>query len=71
MAANIYTVAISDSLGIDRDAAEKIQNFISMWFDDFCWSESTKRQIIVAAKQAQQMMNNPKYADLLNYKVSA
>jgi len=49
----------------------KIQDFISTWFDDFHWSSSTKGQIVFTAKQAQMMMNDPKYADLVNYKVGA
>jgi len=71
MTANTYTIAISDGLRIDRDEAEKIQDFISTWFDDFRWSSATLRQIIVTAKQARKMMNDPKYAELLTYEVSA
>lgn len=68
---NIYTQTIAEGLNVDIDSATKIQDFISTWFDDFHWNSSTKGQIVFTAKQAQMMMNDPKYADLVNYKVGA
>jgi hypothetical protein len=68
---NIYTQTIAEGLKIDLQSASKIQSFIECWFDDFRWGSSTKAQIVFTAKQAQMMMNDPKYADLVNYKAGA
>ena len=65
---NAYIEIISSELKIDSESAQQIQNFISNWFDDFCWSSSTKLQIVRTAKEAQAMMINPKYAELLEAK---
>lgn len=69
--ANIYTEIISDGLNVEIQEAEKIQEFIFCWFDDFRWGSSTKNQIIYTAKKAQAMMKNPKFAELLSYEVGA
>ena len=62
---NLYQEIIADGLSITTEEAQSIQNFISNWFDDFCWNSSTKLQIIRTAKEAQTMMADPRYAELL------
>ena len=62
---NIYTKIIAEGLKVDIKTAEQIQVFMSKWFDDFYFGSSTKLQIIRAAKEAQSMMTDPRYADLL------
>jgi len=62
---NLYTEIIADGLRIDIESAKKIQDFMLTWFDDFRWGSSTKLQIIRSAKEAQIMMADPRYAELL------
>ena len=62
---NLYQEIIADGLSITTEEAQSIQNFISNWFDDFRWNSSTKLQIIRTAKEAQTMMTDPRYAELL------
>lgn len=67
---NLYTQIIADGLKIDLQSASKIQSFIECWFDDFRWGSATQAKIVRTAKEAQAMMNDPKYADLVNYEAN-
>jgi|APCry1669189567_1035234.scaffolds.fasta_scaffold106089_3 hypothetical protein len=62
---NIYTKIIAEGLKVDIETAEQIQSFMCKWFDDFYFGSSTKLQIIRTAKEAQSMMADSRYADLL------
>jgi len=65
MNTNLYTEIISDGLKINYESAEEIRDFISKWFDDFRWGSSTKLDIVRAAKEAQAMIADPRYSELL------
>jgi len=62
---NAYTEIIVNGLNIDAEQATKIQQFVCNWFDDFRWSSATKLQIIRTAKEAQAMMADTRYAELV------
>jgi len=62
---NIYTKLIAEGLKVEAKQAEQIQDFMSKWFDDFRFNSSTALQIIRTAKEAQTMMADPRYAELL------
>ena len=62
---NLYTKLIADGLKVEIDQAEQIQDFMHKWFDDFRFNSSTALEIIRAAKEAQKMMADPRYAELL------
>ena len=68
---NIYTELIAKALKLDMESAKKVQHFMECWFDDFRFGESTERQIIRAAKDAQIMMADPRFAEVIAYKASA
>lgn len=62
---NIYTEIIMNGLNIDEEEAQFIQEFISIWFDDFRWSSATKTLIIRTAKEAKAMIENSEYSELV------
>jgi len=62
---NLYTEIIAKGLAIELEDAEKIQNFIETWFDDFRFNSATEKKIIRTAKVAQAMISDPRYAELL------
>jgi len=62
---NLYTEIIADGLEVTPQEAEQIKDFIFNWFDDFRFNSATKLQIIRTAKEAQTMMKDPRYAELL------
>lgn len=64
---NAYAESIVNGLKVDEEEAIKIQNFINNWFDDFRWSSATNSQIVRTAKQAQAMIADPRYAELVAY----
>jgi cell division ATPase FtsA len=64
MATNAYTATIADGLNINLESAEKIRDFVNKWFD-FRWSSATKLEIVRTAKQAQTMMADPRFAELI------
>jgi hypothetical protein len=66
---NTYTELIAKALKIDVESASKVQRFMECWFDDFRFGSSTERQIIRAAKEAQAMMADPRFADVVAYEV--
>jgi uncharacterized protein YbaA (DUF1428 family) len=68
---NIYTELIAKALKLDMESASKVQHFMECWFDDFRFGSSTERQIIRAAKDAQKMMSDPRFAEVVAYKASA
>ena len=67
---NIYTKLIANGLKIDIESASKVQHFMECWFDDFRFGSSTELQIIRAAKEAQAMMADPRFADVVAYEVN-
>jgi uncharacterized protein YbaA (DUF1428 family) len=67
---NTYTESIAKGLSVDLDVAYKVQRFMECWFDDFRFGSSTELQIIRAAKEAQAMMADPRYADVVAYEVA-
>ncbi len=60
-----YTEIIAKGLAVDLATATTIQNFVNCWFDYFCWSNSSEKQIIKTAKEAYKMIQNPEYAGML------
>ena len=68
---NTYTELIAKALKIDMESASKVQHFMECWFDDFRFGSSTERQIIRAAKDAQIMMADSRFADVVEYKAGA
>ena len=64
---NAYTEIISEGLNIEIAQAEKIQEFVNNWFE-FRWNSATKSQIIRTAREAQTMMQDPRYSEMVSYK---
>ena len=62
---NAYTEIIANGLNIDAEQAIKVQSFMNNWFDDFRWSSATNSKIIRTAKEAQAMMADSRYAELV------
>ena len=60
-----YTEIIAKGLAVDLATATTIQNFVNCWFDYFCWSNSSEKQIIKTAKEAYAMIQNPEYVGML------
>lgn len=62
---NIYTETIANGLKIDAEEATKVHNFMDEWFDDFRWSTATESKIVRKAKEAQKMMADPRFGNLV------
>lgn len=58
-----YTEVIAKGLNVDMETANKIQNFVNCWFD-FRWSGQFKSEICKVAREAYEMMQNPKYEEM-------